>query len=90
MKEKTLYFKEGIDLKNWKEIKIEYFDREFSIKVPNYCEILEMKPVSALSNPQQKIEEALDNPIASKKLEKIIEDNPKEAKNITVALAVSD
>jgi len=90
MKEKTLYFKEGIDLKNWKEIKIEYFDREFSIKVPNHCEILEMKPVSALSNPRQKIEEALDNPIASKKLEKIIEGNPKEAKNITVAIAVSD
>ena len=90
MKEKTLYFKEGIDLKNWKEIKIEYFDREFSIKVPNYCEILEMKPILPLSNPRQKIEEALDNPIASKTLEKIIEDNPKDPNSIIVAISVSD
>ena len=90
MKEKTLYFKEGIDLKNWKEIKIEYFDREFSIKVPNYCEILEMKPILPLSNPRQKIEEALDNPIASKTLEKIIEDNPKDPDSIIVAISVSD
>jgi nickel-dependent lactate racemase len=90
MKEKTLYFKEEIDLKNWKEIKIEYFNREFSIKVPNYCEILEMKPIFPLSSPLKKIEEALDNPIASKKLEKIIEEKPKDPKSITVAIAVSD
>jgi nickel-dependent lactate racemase len=90
MKEKTLYFKKGIDLKNWKEIKIEYFDREFSIKVPNHCEILEMKPIAPLSNPRQKIEEALDNPVAGKTLEKIIEGNPKDPNSITVAIAVSD
>jgi len=90
MKEKTLYFKEGISLKNWKEIKIEYLDREFSVKVPNHCEILEMKAVPPISDPRQKIEEALDNPIASKKLEKIIEDNPKDPNSTTVAIAVSD
>ena len=49
-----------------------------------------MKPISPLSNPRQKIEEALDNPIASKKLEKIIVDNPKDPNSITVAIAVSD
>jgi len=90
MKEKILYFKEEVSLKNWKEIKIEYFDREFSIKVPNHCEILEMKPVPPLSDPQLYIEGALNNPIASKKLEKIIEDYPKDSSKITVALAVSD
>jgi nickel-dependent lactate racemase len=90
MKEKTLYFKEGIDLKNWKEIGIEYFDREFTIKVPNHCEILEMKPIAPLSNPRQKIEEVLDNPTASKTLEKIIKDFPKDPNSITVAISVSD
>ena len=58
MKKNNFFVTKKIDMKNWKEIKIEYFDREFSIKVPNHCEILEMKPISLLSNPRQKIEEA--------------------------------
>lgn len=90
MKENNFLVTKKIDMKNWKEIKIEYFDGEFSIKVPNHCEILEMKPISPLSNPRQKIEETLDNPIASKTLEKIIEDNPKDPNSITVVISVSD
>jgi len=90
MTNNILFNNKLIDTKNWKEIKIEYFDREFSIKVPNHCEILEMKAVPPISDPRQKIKEALDNPIASKKLEKIIEDNPKDPSSITVAIAVSD
>jgi len=84
-----LFANKLMDTRNWK-IKIEYFDREFSIKVPNHCEVLEMKAVPPMSDPRQKIEEALDNPIASKKLEKIIEDNSKDPSSITVAIAVSD
>jgi len=90
MEENKFLFTKNVDMKNWKEIEIEYFDREFSVKVPKHCKILEMKQISPLNNPRQKIEEALDNPIASKKLEKIIEDNPKDPKNITVAISVSD
>jgi len=82
-----LFANKLMDTRNWKEIKIEYFDREFSIKVPNHCEVLEMKAVPPMSDPR---EEALDNPIASKKLEKIIEDNSKDPSSITVAIAVSD
>lgn len=90
MKKDNFLVTKKIDMKNWKEIKIEYFDREFSIKVPNHCETLEMKPNFPLSDPRQKIEEALNNPIASKTLEKIIEDNPKNPSIITVAISVSD
>jgi len=90
MKENNFLNTKRIDIKNWKEIEIEYFDREFTVKVPNHCEILEMKSIVPLSNPQQKIEEALDNPIASKTLEKIIKDFPKDPNCITVAISVSD
>ena len=90
MKENNFVGEKKIDLKNWKEIKIEYFDREFSVKVPKHCDILEMKQILPLVDPQQKIEEALDNPIASQSLEKIIEDIPKDKNSITVAISISD
>ncbi len=90
MKKNNFIAAKKIDMKNWKEIKIEYFDREFSVKVPKHCDILEMKQISPLVDPQQKIEEALDYPIASQSLEKIIEDIPKDKNSITVAISISD
>lgn len=77
-------------MKDWKDIEIEYGESYVNVKVPSYCEILKIKDAPILTDPEDKIEEALSNPIGTAPIEKLIASFRKDPSKITVAITVSD
>jgi len=80
----------NINAKNWETIDLEYGKEHLNIKVPPYCDILTMEYIPPLGRPQEKIEQALSNPIGSLPIESIITSLKKHPSKVTVAVAVSD
>lgn len=90
MKENLVSAIKNIDIKGWKKISVEYGKENIIVKVPpHFCEIT-MKKVRTLENPEKEIEEALNNPFGSKKLQEIIREKKKSFENLTVAITTSD
>ncbi|MGQ9509407.1 MAG: nickel-dependent lactate racemase [Thermodesulfobacteriota bacterium] len=79
-----------VDTENWKPIAIEFGREMLEVRVPPDCEELTMRDVPPLGDPQRAIEEALENPINSPTLEELIRRKGKPAKELNVAIAVSD
>jgi nickel-dependent lactate racemase len=78
------------DIKNWKEISIEYGEREIIVKVPPNFKELSMEEAEIIKNPKKEIENSLENPVGSKKLKEIIKEKNKKVEYLTVAITVSD
>jgi len=73
----------------WKDVSLEDGRDFLQIRVPPYCDILKMKQVPALENPEQEIENALSRPIESRPIENII-NSRKSPSRTSIAIAVSD
>ncbi|MEA3432507.1 MAG: lactate racemase domain-containing protein, partial [candidate division WOR-3 bacterium] len=74
----------------WKNVDLEYGKDFLEVKVPPWCDILKMKSVPALEDPQGQIKNALSNPIESQSIEDIVVSCKKSPSQVTVAIAVSD
>ena len=79
-----------MNVKEWKYIDIEYGNSSFRIKVPSWCNILKMRHVPALVNPQEQISYSLSHPIGSPPIGQIISSIKKPLRNVNVAIAVAD
>jgi len=79
-----------MNIKDWKNIDVEYGEESFQVKVPPYCQILSMGKIVPLEDPESKIEEALSHPVGSLPLEKIVASSKKNASDVRVAITVSD
>ncbi len=75
---------------DWKNVDIEYGRDFLEVKVPAWCDVLKMRPVPALENAREEIEDALSNPIGSRSIEDIVASHKKSPSQLTVAIAVSD
>lgn len=74
----------------WKKIALEFGKAELEIVVPPHLEVLEMKETRPLSDPRQAVVEAINNPIASPPLYKIIKRKKRPPDQLSVIIAVSD
>lgn len=74
----------------WKKVKIEFTGGSLIIAVPPDCAELKMKKDEALRNPAREIEKAIQQPSAGPTLEEIVQSKGKPAKDLTVAITVSD
>ncbi|MDI6844749.1 MAG: nickel-dependent lactate racemase [Candidatus Saccharicenans sp.] len=79
-----------IDLSHWKKIQVEFGREELDIFVPGDCHILGMKEMTAVSDPEKAVEEALSAPVNSPTLEELIRRKGKRPEEISVAITVSD
>jgi len=79
-----------MDTKEWRKVEVEYGRNFLSVKVPPWCDVLEMGYTPALDNPGEHIEDSLSHPIESLPVESIIASSKKDPSRITVAIAVSD
>ncbi len=79
----------GMDTVGWKDVRLEHEKDFLTVRVPSYCDILQMRGAAALANPKQEIENALSTPVESQPIENIVAShkNPSET---SVAIAVSD
>ena len=74
----------------WKDVSLQYGTDNLQIRVPPWCDILKLKEYPALKNPGERIEDALSNPIYSRRVEDIVASNKKPPSGISAAVAVSD
>lgn len=79
-----------IKTEGWKKIQIEFGPDYLVVEVPPDCQELSMKEVPPAAHPGQVVEEALSYPLASPRLEEIIQGKNKPVSNLSVAIAVSD
>jgi len=79
-----------MNISPWKDTILPYGISSLTIKIPSYCDILQMKYVPAVADPRGTIEKALSNPIQSPDLKSIIASRGKDPSRLTVAIAVSD
>lgn len=79
-----------MDTQSWKNIELEYGKDILKLKVPPYCEVLQIEKVPSLQNPAEEIEDALSDPIGSRRIEDIVAFSGKDPSEITVAITVSD
>lgn len=77
-------------IKGWKKVNVEFSGGPLRVAVPPDCVELTMKKAEVLKNPAQEIEKALAHPLGGKSLEELIKAKAKEAKDIRVAITVSD
>jgi nickel-dependent lactate racemase len=78
------------DIWRWNRITVEFGQEELEIIVPSHLETLEMKENSPLTDPQNTVEEALNNPIATHPLNEIIKRRGKPPHQLSVSVVVSD
>lgn len=81
---------QGVNIKNWKKVKVEFTGGPLVVSVPANCVELTMKKAEILKNPQKDIEKALSEPLGGLSLEKIIQGKGKPASELKVAITVSD
>ena len=81
---------QSIDLKGWKNVRVEFTDGPLLISVPPDCVELAMRKAEVLKNPPAAIARALDRPLGGLTLERIVRKKVKPASALTVALTVSD
>jgi nickel-dependent lactate racemase len=62
----------------------------FHVKVPDHADILRMGKVSTLANPKQNIRAALESPIASPPLKRIIQEKLTANPNVKAVIVISD
>jgi nickel-dependent lactate racemase len=74
----------------WKQVCVEYGPAFFKVWIPENGDVLGMKNIPALKNPRSHIESALNRPAAGPGLDTIIKSLKKAARDIQVAIAVSD
>ncbi len=83
-------------MKDWKQVELEYGNMYLTVRVPSCSDILTIPHTPALANPAGAIEEALRNPAAGKRLEKIAASLGAEkagkpgVSGLTAAITVSD
>jgi nickel-dependent lactate racemase len=80
----------AVRTRGWKKVKIDFTGGPLRISVPADCVELQMKKAAILRNPAREIEEAIHKPCAGPTLEEIIQSKAKPAKELTVAITVSD
>jgi len=80
----------GVNIKNWKKVKLEFTGGPLVVSVPSNCVELTMKKAEMLRNPQKDIKRALHEPLGGLSLEKIIQGKGKPAGELKVAITVSD
>jgi len=79
-----------VDITGWKKLSLEFGSAFLDLAVPPECVILSMKEIPVLTDPRSSIDEALSRPIGSPSIEEIIRRKKHPAREITVAIAVSD
>ena len=79
-----------VKTQDWKKVRIEFTGESLIIAVPPDCAELKMKKGEPLRNPAKEIEEAIQRPCAGPTLEEIVQRKGKSAKDLTVAITVSD
>jgi nickel-dependent lactate racemase len=80
----------GVNIKNWKKVKVDFTGGPLVVSVPTDCVELTMKKAEILKNPQNEIEKALDEPLGGLSLQRIIEGKGNPASELKVAITVSD
>ncbi|HTP53141.1 MAG TPA: nickel-dependent lactate racemase [Anaeromyxobacteraceae bacterium] len=78
------------DLRGWKEIGIEYRNREIPVRVPGGCVTLGMKEVKPLADPRRAIQEAMERPVGTPPLREIVRAKGRDPAALTVCIATSD
>jgi nickel-dependent lactate racemase len=79
-----------MDMKDWKEVLVEFGRNSLQILVPPGCVELTMKDVPPLPDTQKAFEEAFLKPINSPTLEEIVQRKGKPPREMSVAIGVSD
>lgn len=78
------------DTQGWKRINVEFGDDFLNILTPPECEILKMKEMPPVAQSRQEIATALNHPIGTIHLSKIIKSKSKPVDELTVCVTVSD
>ena len=78
------------DMKDWKEVSVEFGRNSLQILVPPGCVELTMKDVPLLPDTRKAFEEAFLKPISSPTLEEIVRKKGKPPGEMSVAIGVSD
>lgn len=76
--------------RGWKKVRMEFTGGPLTISVPKEGVELTMKKATALTNPAREIARILDEPLQSPHLEEIIAGKGKPAKDLIVAITISD
>jgi nickel-dependent lactate racemase len=79
-----------VKTKGWKKIKVEFTGGPLVISVPPDCVELTMGKAEVLKNPAKEIQKALDQPCGGLTLEEIVRGKGKSARDLKVALTISD
>ncbi len=76
--------------KSWKKISLEFSGGPLRISVPPSCVELTMKKAEVVKNSGQEIARALAQPLGDKNFDELVKAKAKAAKDIKVAITVSD
>lgn len=79
-----------VKTKAWKKIRIEFTGGPLAVLVPPECVTFSMKKVAPLRNPAKEVKRALEEPIQSASLQEIVAGKGKPAKDLLVAITISD
>ena len=78
------------DIKDWKNISVQFGKEFLDIVVPPQCVTLNMKKMPCLTHSKEGIAKALSNPTGSPTIPEIIRSKGKPASETTVCITVSD
>ena len=78
------------DTRDWKQVRVEYGQDVLEIRVPPFCETLQMQAMPCLTHSREEIAKALNSPLDSKSLPEIVLAKGKPVDEVSVCITVSD